>query len=87
MVVFPLTKKEILYWILTNLKDNWVETGTIDGYKPYAITYSEMAADSLSEILYDLRIEEKTEDSILGDYKKTTGIDRYGRWYTKFEEV
>ena len=51
---FALNEKEVLFWILTNLKWNWKESGTLENGKPYAVTDSEIAADALTEILYDL---------------------------------
>ena len=48
------TKQEILYWIFRSLDGNFIETGTTEDRKPYAITDSEVAADSLHETLYNL---------------------------------
>ena len=67
------TKQEILYWIFRNL----------DG-KPYAITDSEVAADSLHETLYNLGFVEKNDDNPYGDYYRMQSLDKDDFWEMKF---
>lgn len=84
---FTLNKKEVLFYILTNLKWNWKESGTLESGKPYAITDSEVAADALTEILHDLGFEEESDpDATFPDYRRTDSTIT-GTWLAKFEEV
>lgn len=84
---FYLNKKEVLFYILTNLKWNWKESGTREDGKPYAITDSETAADALTEILHDLGFDEESEPGVnFPDYRRTESTIT-GTWLAKFEEI
>lgn len=84
---FTLNKKEVLFYILTNLKWNWKESGTLESGKPYAITDSEIVADALTEILYDLGFEEESDpDATFPDYRRTDSTIT-GTWLARFEEI
>lgn len=77
-------KQEILYWIFRSLDGNFIETGITEDRKPYAITDSEVAADSLHETLYNLGFVEKNDDNTYGDYCRTQSLDKDGFWEMKF---
>lgn len=84
---FTLNKKEVLFYILTNLKWNWKESGTLESGKPYAITDSEIAANALTEILHDLGFEEESDPAAtFPDYRRTDSTIT-GTWLAKFEEI
>lgn len=78
------TKQEILYWIFRNLDGNFTETRIAEDGKPYAITDSEVAADSLHETLYNLGFVEKNDDNPYGDYYRTESLDKNGFLEMKF---
>lgn len=78
------TKQEILYWILGKLDGNFIETGITGDWKPYAITDSEIAADSLTETLYNLGFVEQNKDNPDGDYKKIEIVSEKGFYEVKF---
>ena len=77
-------RTKILYWIIRSLDNsNFIETGLNEYGKPYAITDSEVAADSLSETLYNLGFVEKNNDNLDGDYYRTQSFSD-GFWEMKF---
>ena len=78
------TKQEILYWIFRSLDGTFIETGTTEDRKPYAITDSEVVADSFHETLYNLGFVEKNDDNTYGDYYRTQSLDKDGFWEMKF---
>lgn len=77
-------RTEILYWIFRSLDGNFIETGIAEDGKPYAITDSEVAADSLHETLYNLGFVEKNDDNSDGDYYRTQSLDKDGFCEMKF---
>ncbi len=77
-------RTEILYWIIRSLDNgNFIKTGLNEDGKPYAITDSEVAADSLSETLYNLGFVERNNDNLDGDYYRTVSSPN-GLWEAKF---
>lgn len=78
------TKQEILYWIIKNLDGNFIETGITKDRKPYVITDSEIAADSLTETLYNLGFVEQNKDNSDGDYIRIEIVSEKGFYEVKF---
>lgn len=80
-----MDKKKLLHEILTNLDENWCGCIVDDG-KAYTWTDSEIAADALTEILYDLGFEVQKLDNPKADYIRTD-IIKDGLWYANFVEL
>ena len=49
-----MNKKKLLHIIMSSLTEDWCCSGVDGDEKAYAWTDSEIAADALTEILYDL---------------------------------
>lgn len=82
-----MNKKKLLHIIMSRLVDNWCDSGVNRNEKAYAWTDSEIAADALTEILYDLGCQEFHEkDAVNPDYKREDIVIE-GIWCASFEEL
>ena len=82
-----MNKKKLLHIIMSSLTENWCCSGVDGVEKAYAWTDSEIAADALTEILYDLGCEEFHElNSKRPDYRRDN-IVIDGCWRAVFTEM
>lgn len=82
-----MNKKKLLHIIMSSLTENWYCSDVDKNGKAYAWTDSEIAADTLTEILYDLGCEEFHElNSKRPDYRRDN-IVIDGCWRALFTEM
>lgn len=82
-----MNKKRLLHIIMSNLHENWCKSGVGKNEKAYAWTDSEIAANALTEILYDLDCEEfTTSGSEKADYRRENIVVE-GCWLYSFVEM
>lgn len=82
-----MNKKRLLHIIMSNLHENWCSSTVNKDGKACAQTDSEIAANALTEILYDLGCEEFHESgSENADYRRED-IVLEGLWVAVFVEM
>lgn len=82
-----MNKKKLLHIIMSSLTENWCCSDVDRDGKAYAWTDSEIAADALTEILYDLGCEEFHEPNAKKpDYRRDDVIIE-GCWRAVFIEI
>lgn len=92
MTTIKVHRKSFLNEILLNLCENFCDSGyyDFDNKKAYAETDSEIAADALEEVLYDLgyiKLEDTSvEESETRHYSRTDIIEN-GAWKAVFKEL
>ena len=92
MVTIRINRKSFLNEILLKLCENFCDSGyyDFDNKKAYAETDSEIAADALEEVLYDLgymKLEDTSmEESETRHYSRKDVIEN-GAWKAVFKEL
>lgn len=92
MTTIGVHRKSFLNEILLNLCENFCDSGyyDFDNNKAYAETDSEIAADALEEVLYDLgyiKLEDKSiEESVTRHYSRKDVVEN-GAWKAVFKEL
>ena len=92
MATIRINRKSFLNEIFLNLCENFCDSGyyDFDNKKAYAETDSEIAADALEEILYDLgyiKLEDTSvEESEIRHYSRKDVIEN-GAWKAVFKEL
>lgn len=92
MTTIKVHRKSFLNEILLNLCENFCDSGYYDfeNKKAYAETDSEIAADALEEVLYDLgyiKLEDTSvKESETRHYSRTDVIEN-GAWKAVFKEL
>lgn len=82
-----MNKKKLMHILMRSLKENWCSVGIDKNGKAYAWTDSEIAADALTEILYDIGLEEYHDpDAKNPDYRRDD-IVIDGCWRASFDEL
>lgn len=82
-----MNKKRLMHIVLMSLKENWCSSIVDKNGKAIVWTDSEIAADSLTEILYDLGLEEFHDpDTKMPDYRRDDIIIE-GCWRALFTEL
>ena len=82
-----MNKKKLLHIIMSRLGENWCESMVNKDGKACAWTDSEVAANALTEILYDLGCEElHASDSNSPDYRRDDSVVD-GCWRASFTEI
>ena len=82
-----MNKGKLLHTIMSNLCENWCSSTVTSGGKACAWTDSEIAANALTEILYDLGYEEQnTSGSKNADYRRDDLV-LDGLWGASFIEL
>lgn len=80
----------LLSTIMSCLYNNFITSGIDDNGKAYAKTDSEIAADALEEVLYDLgymKLEDTSmEESEIRHYSRKDVIEN-GAWVAVFKEL
>lgn len=89
-----IDKQELLHTIISNLSENWFESGVDKKGKAYAKTESTVAKDGLLETLYNLGYEEYSDvearkqlNEIKPDYRFEDGTTNEGFWYVTVHEL
>lgn len=82
-----MNKKRLLHIIMSNLHENWCSSTVNKDGKVCAWTDSEIAANALTEILYDLGCEEfYTSGSEKAEYRRDDLVIN-GCWRASFTEM
>lgn len=80
----------LLSMIMSCLYNNFITSGIDDNEKAYAETDSEIAADALEEVLYDLgymKLEDTSiEESEIRHYSRKDVVEN-GAWKAVFKEL
>lgn len=82
-----MNKKKLMHILMRSLEENWCSVNIDKNGKVSAWTDSEIAADALTEILYDIGLEEyHNPDAKNPDYRRDD-IVIDGCWRASFDEL
>lgn len=82
-----MNKKKLMHILMMSLKENWCSVNIDKNGKVSAWTDSEIAADALTEILYDIGLGEYHDpDTKNPDYRRDDIVIN-GCWRASFNEL
>ena len=82
-----MNKKKLMHILMRSLKENWCSVNINKNGKVTAWTDSEIAANALTEILYDIGLEEYHDPDAKNPDNRRDDIVINGCWRASFDEL
>lgn len=82
-----MNKKKLMHILMRSLKENWCSVNINKNGKVTAWTDSEIAANALTEILYDIGLEEYHDPNTKNPDYRRDDIVINGCWRASFDEL
>lgn len=82
-----MNKKKLMHILMRSLKENWCSVNIDKNGKVSAWTDSEIAANALTEILYDIGLEEYHDPYAKNPNYRRDDIVIDGCWRASFDEL